>query len=224
MASSSGNPDLIRLLVERGADVNACDDIKDTGLMLGAQGGHIGAVEALIELNADVTRRNNSGGTALSRGAKGGHLEVCRMLVEAKADPTARDALGRSALEGLIQSEIDAYKLEKQDQAKQLAGEKVEARGLQRQFSIIEPPIEGQKLATVQFLLEAGASPSCPNPNESSPSALMLAAKVGHQMLCTLLLEHGADPELAVQCAKDGGHDALAQALQTAVDHRKAKY
>jgi ankyrin repeat protein len=64
--------EMVKALIDKGADVNAKDKDGQTALMLAAGGGYTEIVKALIEKGADVNAKNNTGDTALSLAKKGG--------------------------------------------------------------------------------------------------------------------------------------------------------
>ena len=58
--------EIVRLLCDRGADAEACDDIEGRPLHSAATYGLISVVKELIEVrNADINARDNDGSTAL---------------------------------------------------------------------------------------------------------------------------------------------------------------
>lgn len=52
-ASQSGYPDIVRLLLKAGADVDACDVMKSTALSMAVHKGHSAIAEMLLEAGAD---------------------------------------------------------------------------------------------------------------------------------------------------------------------------
>jgi len=98
-ASISGRADLVRLLVERGANVNAKFPRNGmTVLMFAGDTAHTKIVEVLIEKGADINARDNHGVTALISAAAGGHSDVVRLLIEKGADVNAKNNYGETAL------------------------------------------------------------------------------------------------------------------------------
>lgn len=71
MASGSGNPSAVRLLIARGGSVNAKNKHGYTALMVAAGGGHVDVVRALLAEGADVNAKDNNGYTALMAVAEG---------------------------------------------------------------------------------------------------------------------------------------------------------
>ncbi|MGL4463239.1 MAG: ankyrin repeat domain-containing protein [Planctomycetia bacterium] len=91
------HPEMIRLLADAGADVNAGDDRGHTPLHLAANPE---AVEALVEVGADVNARSRDGGTPLHLAAgEADRADVMAALLEAGADAKAVDARGETALD-----------------------------------------------------------------------------------------------------------------------------
>jgi ankyrin repeat protein len=73
---------ILRLLLERGADINAQNRIGRTPLYVASKGGVLEAVRLLLEHGADVEVKDNYGKTALQKAADRGHDEVVELLRE----------------------------------------------------------------------------------------------------------------------------------------------
>lgn len=99
-AALGGDPELIRLLVARGLDVNAIDEhFKDTPLECAASHDKREAVAALLEAGADVNHQDISGRTQLHAAVSGNHVEVVERLLAAGADPTIADKKDETPLD-----------------------------------------------------------------------------------------------------------------------------
>jgi ankyrin repeat protein len=104
-AAKSDRTEAIRLLVERGARVDA-DPYRGTALTWAAANGRVDAVRTLVELGADPNQRGTFGGpshgdgvTAIHLAAQSGQREAVVTLLELGADPLVLDNLhGGSAL------------------------------------------------------------------------------------------------------------------------------
>ena len=97
-ASSHGRPKAVRLLLTRGAQINACDKRKRTPLSLSASNGNEAVIRLLLDAGADINARDAYKGTALYRAAESGHLTATRMLLDAGADIDAANIESQTAL------------------------------------------------------------------------------------------------------------------------------
>lgn len=84
-AASNDNVESLRLLLEKGVNVNARDGLDKTPLMTAAESGNLENVKLLIEAGADVNSRNKFGDTALRLAVMGNRAPVVRKLVESGA-------------------------------------------------------------------------------------------------------------------------------------------
>jgi ankyrin repeat protein len=98
-AAKSDRVEVLPLLVELGADVNA-DPYRGTPLTWAAANDRADAVRLLVELGADPNRRGTFGGpthgegvTALHLAAQSGSRDAVDALLALGADPTIRDGL-----------------------------------------------------------------------------------------------------------------------------------
>ena len=76
----TGNLEITKRLIAKGAVVNAQNRTGETALMYAAWRGHSEIVEFLIEHHADATLKNRQGDTALTLAKSKGHLDIVRML------------------------------------------------------------------------------------------------------------------------------------------------
>jgi ankyrin repeat protein len=95
----TGAADAVRLLAERGADVNARESHRgQTALMWAAGSTHPEAVKALLERGADANALSTGGFTPLLFAAREGDRESVRLLLAAGARIDATTPAGESAL------------------------------------------------------------------------------------------------------------------------------
>ncbi|XP_028314515.1 ankyrin repeat and KH domain-containing protein 1 isoform X2 [Gouania willdenowi] len=92
-AASGGYAEVGRVLLDKGADVNAppVPSSRDTALTIAADKGHYKFCELLINRSAHIDVRNKKGNTPLWLAANGGHFDVVQLLVHATADVDAAD-------------------------------------------------------------------------------------------------------------------------------------
>uniref|UniRef100_A0A8C0IHN1 Ankyrin repeat and KH domain containing 1 n=1 Tax=Bubo bubo TaxID=30461 RepID=A0A8C0IHN1_BUBBB len=92
-AASGGYAEVGRVLLDKGADVNAppVPSSRDTALTIAADKGHYKFCELLINRGAHIDVRNKKGNTPLWLAANGGHYDVVQLLVQAGADVDAAD-------------------------------------------------------------------------------------------------------------------------------------
>jgi ankyrin repeat protein len=74
--------EVVRLLLDRGAELEARDSGGDTALFRAASSGHEEIVDILLSRGADVRTRDTYGATPLQEASSEGHLGVVRLLVQ----------------------------------------------------------------------------------------------------------------------------------------------
>lgn len=101
LAAADGNVGLVRLLIQRGADVNAAGSDGRTALHTAAAGGHQDVIHILVEHGANVDTADSDGWTAVLFAASSGrcHVGALKALVEGHgANVNAADSGGRTAV------------------------------------------------------------------------------------------------------------------------------
>ena len=111
-AAGEGGPEVVQLLLRKGADPNARnivpnsgDSAGDTALMYAVQGDFIEAVQLLLAAGADVKAVNESGQTVLMKAARFDagndvktHVTMLELLLKRGVDVNASDKQGQTAL------------------------------------------------------------------------------------------------------------------------------
>ncbi|KAK3090841.1 hypothetical protein FSP39_015089 [Pinctada imbricata] len=92
-AASGGYVEVGRVLLDKGADVNAppVPSSRDTALTIAADKGHYRFVELLLARFAAVDVKNKKGNSPLWLACNGGHLDVVQLLVSNGADIDSQD-------------------------------------------------------------------------------------------------------------------------------------
>jgi ankyrin repeat protein len=76
----------VRLLIDKGADVDIQDEIRANALLATGETGNVEILREVLRADPDLTRTNRYGGTALIPAAHRGHVEVVRELVRTDID------------------------------------------------------------------------------------------------------------------------------------------
>ena len=98
-ASYQGAVDLVRLLLDHGADVNAQGKkTKNTPLHCASMTGKADVVRVLLQQGAEVNARNTNNSTPLHEASARGHVESSRVLLEYGADVAAQNFGNRTPL------------------------------------------------------------------------------------------------------------------------------
>ena len=90
--------DAARLLIERGADVNAQDEMQDSPFLYAGAQGRLEILRMTLAAGADLKSTNRYGGTALIPAAHHGHVETVRELLKTRIDVDHVNRLGWTAL------------------------------------------------------------------------------------------------------------------------------
>ena len=98
IATMNGRTEIAKLLIDKGADVNAKTNTNWTPLMGAADKGYTDIVKALIAGGADVNARDENSETALLKATRYGHTAIVKLLIDKGADTKAKTKTGDTAL------------------------------------------------------------------------------------------------------------------------------
>lgn len=100
------NEDMVKLLLEKGADANTVakienehTEISPTPLMNAAYKGNTNIINMLLENNADINYATDFGITALMMAANFNRFESAKILLENNADTSVTNGYGKTALD-----------------------------------------------------------------------------------------------------------------------------
>ncbi|KAI7974507.1 hypothetical protein EIK77_008687 [Talaromyces pinophilus] len=83
-AARNGKRDMIELLLEYGADLDARSSSGQTAFLASSEAGHEGIVSFLIQRGVNLFAKDSFGESALHKAAANGHVEVMRLLLNYK--------------------------------------------------------------------------------------------------------------------------------------------
>jgi ankyrin repeat protein len=184
VASHRGHVDVIRLLLEHGADVNAKANYNRTSLHFASELGHIEVMQLLLEKGADVNSTTADNKYPLVEASQAGQLKAVQVLVQHGADVNVHGVHGctplhRASWTGRL--EVIRFLLEH--------GADVDARDNDRRTTLHHASSHGQ-LEIVRLLLEHGADINAHGKKMDTP--LHRATAVGELEVARCLLHHGA--------------------------------
>ncbi|MEZ4668276.1 MAG: ankyrin repeat domain-containing protein [Anaerolineae bacterium] len=195
--SDAATPEIARLLVEAGADINFVSGQGYTLLKYAAESIKVEMVRALLEMGADTdaeTKRYST--TPLYVAVQQDDLEIARLLLEAGANPNAQNADHWFPLSNAQSIEMVQLLL---DYGADI--HLIDERGMDALQSQDDPEVAA-------YLIDAGAQV---NPDKGqSGSPLREAARKGNLEMMRLLLQRGAN----VDQAMSWGATALMQAAE----------
>ncbi|KAF7285836.1 ankyrin repeat and KH domain-containing protein 1-like isoform X5 [Rhynchophorus ferrugineus] len=85
-AAQEGHYDLVRFLLEFGANVNAVTQTNDTALTYACENGHTDVAELLMQYGADLEHESEGGRTPLMKACRAGHLCTAEFLIKKGAN------------------------------------------------------------------------------------------------------------------------------------------
>jgi ankyrin repeat protein len=94
IACKFGQAGCVRMLIDKGADVDSRDKENATPAMRAAWNGSFNCLAAVIDAGAELDARDEDGSTAAMWAALGGHADCLEALIEAGCDMDGADAGG----------------------------------------------------------------------------------------------------------------------------------
>ncbi len=97
-AARNGHLDVVKALLEAGANINAVGEYSETALISAARNGHLDVVQELLKHKDIALDRNSFYGPALVLAAGGGYLDVVKALLDAGANIDVKNDSKQTAL------------------------------------------------------------------------------------------------------------------------------
>ena len=242
-AVKEASPEVVRLLLAKGAPVNAGSEDPDgnTVLIEAASGASVETLALVLNAGADLKATNNNGETALMKAVALDHryqpatrVPMIELLLNKGADINAKDKRGRTPLlHSVVQYMSEAGGIIAHPEVVKLLlehGADINASDGQGDNALIKTVGVWQgSIEIVQLLLSKGINVNVQN--KKGTTALMIAAEKGKQDLVELLLAKGADVNLhdvagaaALDYAISNGQTEMAKALFSKSGGSKSKY
>jgi ankyrin repeat protein len=99
-AAYEGKAESVRVLIEKGADVNMKDGLYHTALHIAAMKGHAEVVKVLVEKGVLVNATDIRHRTALHYASEGGYINIVKFLLNNGANVKIRDLTGKTPIWG----------------------------------------------------------------------------------------------------------------------------
>jgi len=230
IAARSGNPEVLRLLIEHGAKVDAVESRKgQDALMWAAAEGHADAVEVLLKAGARPNTTSKGGFSPLIFAAAKGDFKTTDRLLAAGADvnysvPAGMNALliamaGRNPKLAELLIAKGADPAAKDRNGSTLLHSAAQLGDVQMMKGLLARGLDVNAKTAKSQGGRGGGGQRNAGPGEMTP--LLLAAKGNHVEMMKALVEAGADPKLKAQ---DGTNLLIAAAGSGHVEAVKYAY
>lgn len=220
LACYKGQLEMVKFLLEAGADQEHKTEEMHTALMEASMDGHVEVARLLLDSGAQVTMPADSFESPLTLAACGGHVELAMLLLERGANieevnDEGYTPLMEAAREG--HEEMVALLLSQ--------GADINAQTEETFETALTLACCGGFLEVVDFLIKAGAEIGA-----GANTPLMEASQEGHLELVKYLIVAGADVnaatssgDTALMYAADNGHTDVCEVLVSAGAHIEAE-
>jgi ankyrin repeat protein len=212
--------EMVELLIRAGANVRAANRYGVEPLAIAVVNGHAGNLKRLLDAGADANVGLSPDETPIMTAARTGNVETLKLLIAHGAQINAQDKRGQTPLMwAAARNNGEAVRMLVESGADIAVRTSNQPQGRASQMSVFNSPaptgftalmfaVRAGSLDGTKALLDAGA-----NVNDTvsdGQSALVVAAANAHWQLADLLLDRGADPNLA-----GAGWNALHQTIHS---------
>lgn len=211
-AAKNGHDAVVRLLLEKGVDIDARDEGGRTALPIAAENGHEEVVRLLIDNGADINARDKGNRTTLPIAAEKGHEEIVRLLVSEVTNIDVRDTHGRTGLWWAASRGSETLTrlfLER--------NANINVRDSSGASALLIAIAKGHE-AVVRLLVEKGADIEVGDMYGTTP--LVIAATKGRETMVQLLVDKGVNidaedryGQAALWYAAEHGHEVIVRLL-----------
>ncbi|KAM0426005.1 hypothetical protein ACHAPT_008634 [Fusarium lateritium] len=196
----------VKMLLQHGADVEACDAEDWNALRTATYHGWTSIVQTLLEHKADLHARDKGGDDALQLAALGDHKEIAEILLEQGADTAGANVVGDTPLHTAAfygYTSLTELLIQK--------GAKLDSVQLGTGSTPMHLAAKQGHVATMQVLHFYGADIASANNEHMTP--LLLTIHAGHTEAATFLVQQKVDINLPTSNVEK-------TALHLAIDHK----
>lgn len=186
-AAQNGHDAIVKLLLRRGAQIDAPSSYQQTALMLAAASGHALVVQVLLENGAAIEPATRGIDSPLTLATMYGGTAVMALLLQSGADVNAKDRYGKASIHIAIEYEDVISMIRMLPEG----GADVSTRDSHEKTPLGQT-VSSSSSTMVGLLLEAGADINAME-GRSNGTALSKAVYFGQEDTVQLLLDSGAD-------------------------------
>jgi len=184
ISSQNGLSSIVRILLDKGADISLLSSDGFSAFLVSAYRGHVSVMKLLFAAGASLGERTPTGHTALHLSANNGHLKVTKALVKLGADLEATNAQGFTPLHMASQKG-------RLDVVEQLLECGADPQALGSNASTpLHLAVQKKRSQVVATLVRAGTHLEATNAQGVTP--LYMAAHFGHLDIVETLVDSGA--------------------------------
>lgn len=222
-AAQSGNTEIVQVLVDAKADINAKDEgIGHTPLMRAVETGYVDIVNVLLKAKSDPNAKEPDGETVLIMAVKSRKPEIVSALIKAGADvkyvTPDGDTPALIAAQDNMPESVETIKILGQAKADMNVSNLV--------YTPLSYAVEQGNKEIVTALLDAGADPNVKTQSGRAPLLLAL----DKPEIIELLISRKADPNLTddsggsalIGAIENGSNEAVAALIKAGADVNKA--
>jgi len=225
MATLKDRIDVVKFLIDKGAQVNVQNRYGVSPLLLCAESGNFELVQALVQAGADVNitpkgelAEENflAGQTPLFGAAKKGHVEICEYLIDHGADVNTTTMTGATPLytateEGHFEV-VDLLIRKGADVNRSPQGQIARDLHIENQTPLLIACMRNHEVI-IRHLIESGANVNVTSERGSSP--FLAICQHNNVNLARLLIDHGARYDVEAKNLYDGQINGLIVAAES---------
>jgi ankyrin repeat protein len=184
LAAEGGHQRVVKLLLDKGADVNAQGGDHGNALQAASVKGYEQVVKLLLDKGADVNAQGGDYDNALQAASVQGHEQVVKLLLDKGADVNAQG--------GFYSNALQAASIKGREQVVKLLldkGADINAQGRFYGNALQAASVKGHE-QVVKLLLDKGADVNVQGGDYGN--ALQAASVKGYEQIVKLLLDKGA--------------------------------